>query len=530
MDALQDRPVKSPSVAHSAVKMALGTLSSRVLGFVRDALIFALFPRTVTDAFAVAFRIPNMFRRLFGEGSLSVSFIPVYIRLKIDKPAEAKALANAVWTLLLCAMSFATALCYVFMPEILNFLVGNKEGFAATPGKMELTLEMSRIMITYLLLVTSYAFMMGVANAEKSFFIPAFAPTLFNVGAIIFSLIPNQYVQFEGAQLASGVIFGGILQFLCIAIHLYRRGWWLSFTMHWKTPGLAKVFRNMLPGLWGLGGLQVTTLLNTYFAARLPEGTQSYMYAADRVLELPQSLIAISLGSVLLTSLSEHWGQQNLVRFKETIEKTMKLLLFLSLPSAIGMFFMAKPITEVLFQRGSFNTFDTLMTGKVVAIYSLLLIASGLSKIMAPAFYAAHNTWLPAAVTTVCVGIHAFLGNYFVDAWGLEGLAFATSLQSVINLMLLSTAFVWMFGKLKVTEVFYFVIRLLPALLVLGVIAKGGWDFLVPLHSGESGAGVWRAFVLFAVIGLAALSYFFVCSKMKIKEADMVLNRFKRKK
>ena len=288
MDALQDRPVKSPSIAHSAIKMAFGTIWSRVLGFIRDALIFALFPRMVTDAFAVAFRIPNLFRRLFGEGSLSVSFIPVYIHFKVDRPQDAKALANAVWTLLLASMSLASALCYFYMPEILDFLVGNKEGFAATPGKMEVTLEMSRIMISYLVLVTSYAFMMAIANAEKSFFVPAFAPALFNVGAIIFSLIPNQYAAFVGAQLATGVVFGGILQFLCMAIHLYRQGWWLHLTLKWNTPGLVKVFRNMLPGLWGIGGFQVATILNTYFAARLPEGTQSYMYAADRVLELPQ--------------------------------------------------------------------------------------------------------------------------------------------------------------------------------------------------------------------------------------------------
>lgn len=526
MDALQDRPQKSPSVAHSAVKMALGTLSSRVLGFIRDALIFALFPRMVTDAFAVAFRIPNMFRRLFGEGSLTVSFIPVYIRFKVERPGDAKALANAVWTILLLSMSFAATVMYFYMPDILNFLVGNKEGFAATPGKMEMTLLMSRIMISYLVLVTSYAFMMGVANAEKSYFIPAFAPALFNVGAIAFSLIPNRLVEFEGAQLATGVIFGGVLQLVCMAVHLYRQGWWVHLTLKWNVAGLGKVFRNMVPGLWGLGGLQVVTLLNTYFASRLPEGTQSYMYAADRVLELPQSLIAISLGSVLLTSLSEELSQKNMVRFKETIEKSMKLLLFLSLPSAVGMVLMAGPITEVLFQRGSFNSLDTLLTSQVVAIYSLLLLASGLQRMLAPAFYAAHNTWLPAAVTTVCVCIHAVLGNYLVNEWGLPGLAFATSLLSVFNLLLLGVAFYFYFGALNVLEILYFVLRVTPALIVLGVVAWGGWYVLADLFSG----GLWRGAVLFFVIGLSALVYFGVCSLLKINEANMVLRRLKRKK
>lgn len=496
------------------------------MGFIRDALIFALFPRMVTDAFAVAFRIPNMFRRLFGEGSLSVSFIPVYIRFKVEKPSEAKALANAVWTLLIGSMSFATVVCYFYMPQILDLLVGNKEGFASVPGKMEMTLEMSRIMISYLVLVTSYAFMMAVANAEKSYFVPAFAPALFNVGAIIFSLIPNQYAAFEGAQLATGVVFGGILQFGCMALHLYRQGWWLHFTLKWNTPGLVKVFRNMLPGLWGLGGLQVATLLNTYFAARLPEGTQSYMYAADRVLELPQSLIAISLGTVLLTSLSEYWSQKNIEGFKSTIEKNMKLLLFLSLPSALGMVVMAGPITEVLFQRGSFSALDTSLTGQVVAIYSLLLLASGLQKIMAPAFYAAHNTWLPATVTTVCVGIHAVLGNFLVNKWGLPGLALATAMLSVMNLLLMSTAFYFYFGSLRVLEILYFVMRVTPALVVLGVVAWGGWELLTPLYHGQ----IWRAVVLMSVIGLSALAYFFVCGLLKIQEADLVLNRFRRRK
>ena len=204
----------------------------------------------------------------------------------------------------------------------------------------------------------------------------------------------------------------------------------------------------------------------------------------------------------------------------------MKLLLFLSMPSAVGMVLMSGPITEVLFQRGSFNVQDTALTGQVVAIYSLLLIASGLVKILAPAFYSAHNTWLPALVTTICVALHALIGNYLVNHWGLAGLAFATSLLSVMNLLLLGIAFYWMYGALNVLEVLYFVIRLIPALMVLAVIAWGGWEMLAPLYHGQ----IWRASVLMGVIGLSALAYFFVCGRMKIKEADMILNRFRRRK
>jgi putative peptidoglycan lipid II flippase len=499
--------------------MSVGTMLSRVFGFIRDALIFALFDRTVTDAFVVGFRIPNLFRRIFGEGSLSVSFIPVfvdYLNTSPD-PAKAKQLSDATFSALMTVTTTLSLLLFVYMDVIVKLLVGNEAGYVNIPGKLELTVYLSRIMVLYLILVTTYAYFMAICNALNHFFWPAFAPALYNLFAIAFSLFPNFGVK--GEVLAWGVVAGGLGQFLITAWVAAKIGFFPKWTFKWRGTGFSWVLKNMGPGVFGLGIYQVMTLVNTRFAAGLAEGSQSYIYAADRVLELPQSLIAISLGTALLPRYSEYLAKKEPHKLIEEARSTLRLLLYLSIPSAIGMYFLAVPLTDVLFRRGSFNTNDTYQTALVVQVYSVLLLASSISKVTVPAFYAMKNTRLPAMVAAVVLVVHIILGRWLVNSYGLVGLSCATAVSGFLNMFILQVIFNSRFGNLGDRQLWLSLAQMIPASTALWALCVFGHPWLKDLlHS--------RVLTLGVDVVVGALIYFVVSYGCRSPEAEKLLGRF----
>lgn len=501
----------------------MGTIFSRILGYARDAAMLALFSRTVTDAFVVAFRFPNLVRRLFGEGSLTISFMPVYIdELHADASGErARKLANAVFTLLSSLTMTLAILAYVFMEPILKLWVGNEAGFASVPGKLELTETLARIMVIYVVLVTSYAFVMGIANALHKFFIPAVAPAAFNLVVIIFAMLPQNLMEVPGALLAWGVVAGGVIQFLLVAVMLWREGYLPRPTIQIRAPGVWTVLRNLGPGLIGLGIYQVMTIANTFFAARLPEGTQSFLYAGDRILELPQSIIAISLGTALLPIFSRQVARGEREAMLETARDGLSAMLFLALPSALGMWLLSKPIVEVLFMRGAFGTEDVLTTSGIIEIYAALLVASSMAKVTVPAFYALKNTWLPATIAGFVLVAHLILAYFWVDIYGVRGLALATTVSGALNMLALQVAFQFMIGPMPLIRSLGEIARMIPALAGMGVViwALQLWTQTISLSSLPI-----RATVLTLIIVIAVATYFFVATFTGVTQAE----RFKR--
>ena len=290
-----------------AIWMASGTFISRILGLVRDMVIGAFFSRTHTDAFFVAFRAPNFFRRFLGEGALSISFIPVFIQClsessegKEGSVARARNFVNSVYTIMLIMVGVLTVLGIVFMDPLLRALFANTN-FADIGGKIQIAIVLARWLFVYLFLVTLYAYFMGIANALGSFFIPAVAPALLNVCIIIFSLVPHSFVSLPPLLLCWGVLLGGVLQVALTAVVLYRLGFLPSFTWQFSRSDLKIMSYRFLPGLLGVGGFSLISLLNLYFAAWLEEGAHTFIYYGDRLLELPRSLIAISLGCGFIT-------------------------------------------------------------------------------------------------------------------------------------------------------------------------------------------------------------------------------------
>ena len=509
--------------------MSLGTLSSRVLGLIRDQVMVSLFPKTVTDAFIVAFRLPNLFRRLLGEGALSVSFIPIFIECRSQNgEEEAKQLFFAVQAILFCAAGSLSVLGVIFMEPLMTLLLDG-DSFQGVAGKFDRTVVLARIMFSYLFLVTHYAFGMAVLNSFKRFFIPALAPAFFNLSIIGFALVPTHWGRVPGEFLAWGVLFGGIVQALMIFVPLAQKGFWPRWRrLQWSrsiVTRLRLILKNMIPGVMGMGVLQLMAILNVQFASRLKEGAHSYIYLADRILELPQSLIAISLGAALLPTLSEYSAQQQREKMLEVTQSYLRILLFLALPSAVGMYILAEPIVKVLFGRGEFGAQEVVITASVIRIYSFLLLASGINKVLIPNFYAIQNTWLPALASTLSLLVHFFLAPFLMAKYGLQGLVLSTTLAGGLNV---STTFVClnlMVGRINFSDILLSTLRFVPGLLLMGGFAFYGHSFLVKPRLGSG--FLFEALSLGGIIGGSVVLYFTAGYILKVPE---VLRFVKRKK
>lgn len=519
-----EKSQKYQSVIRSAWLMSVGTLGSRILGLLRDVVLAAYFPRTITDAFVVAFSFPNKFRRLLGEGSLSVSFIPIYIEAREKTPEEAEQLRNGIFSLLVLVSSLLCVLGIIFMEPIMSFLVGGK-GFVSVEGKLEITIFLARIMFGYLFLITSYAFCMAVLNAHRQFFLPAFAPALFNLTFIIIAMMPFENLNVPGESLAWAVLIGGTVQAFAVMVPLWKQKLKPKLIWRWKSAKVIAVLRNMIPGILGMGVLQFLTLVNINYASQLQEGSHSYIYWADRILELPQSLIAISLGAVLLPSLSQLWAQNKKEQMLREGQAHFLTLLFLALPSAVGMYVLAQPIVEVLYMRGHFSMEDAVNTAQVVRVYSVLLVAVSLSKVVVPNFYAIKNTWLPAITSVLSVLAHIAMAYFLVQSHGLLGLVFSMALSGYINLFLTMYYYKKLIGPLNWLLMLKGIFHFAPALVAVGLFAKYVYPLLLELHLIPS-IGINRGIALMITISLSIVLYFLISSAVKVPQSKKILRRF----
>lgn len=518
---------KETSVGKSAALMSLGTASSRILGMVRDMIIPALFSKSVMDVYFAAFRLPNLFRRLLGEGALTVSFIPVYVST-LENREKAKALSSAVFSILMVVSGMLSLLGILFMDQLIP-LVLSGPGFLEVPGKVEQAISFGQIMFGYLWLVTTYAFLTAVANVHKSYFVPALAPAIFNVFCIGFSLVPEGLLGSQGHQLAWGVIAGGFAQVAMVGAALIRKGVLPTWKTNFQVEGVKKVLTNMVPGLLGLGVLQLMGLLNLHFSSHLPEGSISYIYLADRILELPQSLIAVSLGAALLPTLSQHFHAGRLREGIQTALTNFQLLLFLALPSAVGMFALALPISYVLFRRGSFSAEDAAATAMVIQIYSFLLIFLSSNKVFTSCFYAKKNTWLPALVSAVGLTFHYFLASYSVEHFGLRGLVFATTFSGFLNSLMLAVAFQKYFGSFGWSRVLQYLARLALPLTVLFGTAYYGFRWGLETLGGWETSQIYLAILLILTVLSAGVIYLYLARLFRVHEAVWFFGLLKRK-
>lgn len=499
--------VKKGSVIRSAAAMSMGTLGSRILGYLRDMALYAFFPHLTRDAFIVAFQLPNLLRRILGEGSLAVSFIPVYVEKNEE---DAHRLASALMSFLWVIASLICVAGIVFMDQWLPLAVSG-EGFAKMAGKTDLTVSLARVMFAYLFLVTTYAYYMAILNALGEFFLPALAPALFNLVLIGASLWGG--LVKDPMYLAWGVIVGGSVQVGLVFWSLARKSRLPGFTLKWRVPGFFLVLRNVVPGVIGMGISQLMALANIYFASRLAEGTHSYLYLGHRILEFPQSLISVSLGAALLPTLSRLWGSGKHQEMLDTVSDHIGFLLFLAIPSAVGLYTLSEPIVAFLFLRGEFSPSDVVKTSLVLQILSLLLLAGSLNKVMVPALYAIKNTWYPSLVSSLCLLLHIGIAHLWTVEYGIQGLVGSMMISGFCNMAGILIG-----------------IRLFIGPLQLGKTLWGQWK--TGVSAGCMGLVIWvgtfvktpfgRHMELLILIGIGMGVYFSMASLLKSEDCDRV--------
>ena len=462
---------KIPSVFHSAFIMAMGIFSSRLVALVREMILSAYFPRFITDIWIVSLRIPNLCRRIFGEGSLSVAFIPVFVELLENKsPHDAKRLVDIMFSVILVSLLVLFTLGLIFTPQIVYLLTAG-DGFAQIENKVRFTIYFTRIMMVFLILVCMYAFFMSVQNSFKRFAAPAFAPVLFNLTIVVAALLPSRLFDIPGEILAWAVVVGGILQ-LCVVIpgvwnlgYLPRFRW--NFIKDLRFKPAQRVLSRLLPGLIGAGVLQLTILVNTHFASYLQEGANSWIFWADRLLEFPLSLIAISMGTALLPTLSQNFAQGRLDKISILVNQSLRYMLFLGVPAGVALFFLSELLVQVIFQRGHFGSEDVEYTAAVLRIYGAGIFVYGGIRILQPAFYAIQNTWIPAIVSGTCLIFHILLASRLLESYGIEGLAFSSIVSGCLNLCLLLFFYRFFIGPLGYAKMAPSVVYIIVASFVM---------------------------------------------------------------
>jgi putative peptidoglycan lipid II flippase len=478
------------------------TMASRILGFARDMLIASrLGAGPMADAFFVALKLPNLFRRLFGEGAFNAAFVPAFAgTLAVQGPRVAQQLAERMAALMTLWLSLLVVIGILAMPQLMQVLA---PGFADEPAKFALAVELTRITFPYLLLICLTALVSGVLNGLDRFAAAAAAPIFFNLLSMAALLVLTPYVATPAHALAWGVTASGAVQLGLVLWAAARAGMALHFL---RLPSLApevrQVLRKMVPGVLGAGVTQLNLAIDVIIASFLPAGAVSYLYYADRVGQLPLGVIGAAVGTAMLPLLSRQLRSGESLSAHRTMNRAVELSLLLCLPAAVGQAAAAVPIVTVLFQRGVFGLAEAQATAAALSAYAIGLPAYVLVKIFAPGFFARGDTATPVKVGLGAVALNLALNLVFTQWLAHVGVALATALSAWANALALG-ALLWRRGHfLADRRLRRRVPRLLLAALLMGGVLLALGAVLFPAAPG------WRFAALAALIGAGMLCYF----------------------
>ena len=412
------------------------TLLSRILGFVRDAVIARVFGAgLMTDAFFVAFKIPNLLRRLFAEGAFSQAFVPILAEYKNRRgTADTRALIDHVAAVLTVALVLVTAVGMVAAPLIVSV---SAPGFVATPEKFDLTVDLLRVVFPYILFIALTACAGGILNTWSRFAVPAFTPVLLNLSFIGFALFAAPWFDPPVMALAWAVFVGGALQLAFQLPFLARIGMLPRLRLNFRDEGVRRVLKQMAPAVFGVSVGQISLLINTIFASFLVTGSVTWLYFADRLMEFPAGLLGVALGTILLPSLAKCHAEQSVQAYSDLLDWGLRLTLLLAVPAAAGLALLAVPLVTTLFHYGAFTDTDVIHTRNAVIAYSIGLVGLIAVKVLAPGFYARQDIRTPVRIALITLIFTQLLNLLLI--WDLRhaGLALSISLGACLNAALL---------------------------------------------------------------------------------------------
>ncbi len=492
------------------------TLASRITGLARESLKAAVFGAGMQmDAFEAAFRLPNILRRMFAEGAFSQAFVPVLAEYHRQRGEDAtRDLVGRVGTLLAVVLLGVSVLGVLAAPWLVYLLAG---GFARTPGKVELTADLIRIVFPYILFVSLVSLAGGVLNVYRRFAVPAFTPVLLNLSIIGSAIFLARFFDPPILALAGGVAIGGVAQLAFQVAPLARLSMLPRPRFDWRDEGVRRVLLLMGPAILGVSAAQISALINTQLAALLGDGRISWITYADRLMEFPSALLGVALGTVLLPSLAQLHSEDNHAEYSALLDWGLRLALLLALPAAFALWLLAVPMITTLYQYGRFGAADVWQTRAALLGYGVGLPALILVKILAPGFFARQQMRTPVKIAFLTVVITQTLAVILMWPLGHAGLTLATSLGACVNAGLL-------FWFLRRNGVFVprpgwlsFLCRLLVA---LGVLAALLYALAGPAQWWLDAGLAARAGRLCAIVAAGALAYFGALFLLGFRLAD----------
>lgn len=511
-------------IIKAAGAISLATTFSRILGYIKDMILAKYFGATgISDVFFVAFRIPNLLRELFAEGSMSSAVIPVLKESQIKNgQEETEKIVKSLFTFIIIVVGTITVLGIIFSPLIVKLIA---PGFAANPQKFDLTVLMTRIMFPFLLFISLAALTMGVLNTNNIFFIPALAPCFLNIAIIIFvvgfgSLFFNPIIS-----VAVGVTIGGALQWLIQAPVFYKNGF--KFGIAPFHPALKKIAILIIPTTLAIAVNQINIFISTIIASFLPEGSVTYLYYSMRLIQLPIGIFGVAVGMAVLPTLSQHIAEGKRDVFTKDFIFSLKFLFFLTIPSTLGLMMLKEPIISTLFQRGAFDITATINTAQALFFYSIGIIGTVGSRTITATFYSIQDTKTPVICATTAMFTNVIVSIVLMNSMKHNGLALAYSLAATVQFVMLGY-----FIKKKIRQISFnsitssFLKSTIAASISVGIakliceINPSVW-----LHSEKMLLKfLWLGFA----ISVAVLFYFLLCYLMKHEELSYILKKIRR--
>lgn len=546
---------KQTSVARSAGIVSIAVMFSRLLGLARE-MIFARYfgAGFLTDAYVVAFRIPNVLRDLFAEGALSVAFVKVFTDVQVNKgEKEAWRLASLIFNLLAVVLSVICIVGIIFSRQFVDLIA---DGFS--PEKAALATTLTQIMFPFILLVALAAVAMGVLNTKGIFGIPASASTVFNVTSIVFGLglaywlsgggwltaadknaVPDSPSQWAIIGMSIGTLIGGGAQLAMQLPSLFKVGFRFTPVISLADEGVRKVVALMTPAILGTSAVQINVLINTYFVSQI-DGAQGWLNFAFRLMQFPIGLFGVAVGTAAIPVLSRLASEGKTKDFRDTISSSMNLVFLMTLPSACGLIVLGEPIIRLIYERGKFDASATSMTAVALIGYSIGLTGYAAIKILSPAFYAMNDAKTPMIIALASIGVN-FLGGYFLREWfshygvtpetphgyGHVGVALATSIVALVNFFALALIMRKRIKRLNGRDIATSFTKIAAASAVLSAVCYASYHFLMERY-GTAGFSL-RLVEVFLPIALGGIAFVAIAKLLRVTELEQLFGAVRRK-
>ena len=500
--------------------VTIATTISRILGYIRDMLVAQIFGAGMfADAFYAAYRIPNLFRRLLGEGSVSASFVPVFSEyVETKSKEETRELLNVVFSALLTVLFIITILGIIFAGPLTKLIAW---GFQSSPEKIESAITLTRIMFPFLFFVCLAALMLGVLNSLKTFFLPAVAPASLSIAEILYVIVfiylftlPAD-IQIKG--LAISVVIGGFGQYFIQKIAVLNKGFPIRLQFNLNHPGLKKILFLMIPAMIGFSVDQVNAFVDTICASFLREGAITALYYSNRLMQLPLALFGIAMATVALPTMSRSVAKNDIDEMKNTLNFSMRMVCFTLIPATAGLIVIGLPIIRLLFEHGRWTLDASSITFSALVFYSTGLLAFSVVKILASAFYSFRETKVPVRVACLCMLVNIVLNIILMRPLGVGGLALATSIASWLNASILFYFLRKKIGKIGGKKILNTLIKV--------CIATAGMSIAAYILSFFP----HRIFIIIVTIPAALMVYFYISKLLKIEEQKLILELLTKK-